>query len=117
MRVKGGVVTRRRHKRMIKLASGQRARRGSCFKHAKLGVQKALAYAYRDRRQKKRQMRTLWIARVNAAARLCGLSYSKFIQGLSKANIAIDRKALADIAVRDPVAFQAIAAKAQAALG
>ena len=102
---------------MVKLASGQRGRRGSCFKHAKLGVQKALAYAYRDRRQKKRQMRTLWIARVNAAARLCGISYSKLIQGLAKAKIATNRKALADIAVRDPQAFQAIVTQAQAALG
>ena len=116
MRVKRGFASRRRHKRRIKLAEGFRGRRNNCFKHVKLGVQKALRYAYRDRRVKKREFRALWITRIGAAARLSGLSYSKFINGLKKANIDLDRKILADMAISDAKAFSAIAEKAKAAL-
>jgi large subunit ribosomal protein L20 len=112
MRVKGGVVSRRRHKRMLQLAEGYRGRRGNCFKQAKRGVQKGLQYAYRDRKSKKREYRTLWIARLNAAARMCGTTYSLLIQALSKANIAINRKMLSEIAIADPAAFSAITQKA-----
>jgi large subunit ribosomal protein L20 len=116
MRVKRGFASRRRHKRRIKLASGFRGRRNNCFKHVKLGVQKAMKYAYRDRRVKKREFRALWITRIGAAARLAGLSYSTFINGLKKAEIDLDRKILADLAVNDAKAFAAIAEKARAAL-
>lgn len=115
MRVKRGFASRRRHKRRIKLASGFRGRRNNCFKHVKLGVQKAMQYAYRDRRAKKREFRALWIVRIGAAARTCGLSYSKLISGLRKANIDLDRKILADLAVSDAKAFASIAEKAKAA--
>jgi large subunit ribosomal protein L20 len=98
------------------LAEGFRGRRKSCFKLAKRAVEKALQFSYRDRRAKKRDFRGLWIVRINAAARLNGLSYSKFISGLSKANIDLDRKVLAEIAFHDPAAFAVIAEKAKAAL-
>lgn len=116
MRVKRGFASRRRHKRRAKLAEGFRGRRNNCFKHVKLGVQKALKYAYRDRRVKKREFRVLWIRRINAAARLSGLSYGLFINGLKKASIDLDRKILADLAVNDSKAFAALVEKAKAAL-
>jgi large subunit ribosomal protein L20 len=101
---------------MLKLASGYRGRRGSCFKLAKLSVEHGWRYAYRDRKAKKREFRGLWIMRINAAARLCGMSYSQFIGGLKAADISLDRKVLADLAARDMVAFTAIAEKAKLAL-
>lgn len=116
MRVKRGFAGRKRHKRRIKLAAGFRGRRNNCFKHVKLGVQKALKYAYRDRRTKKREFRSLWIIRIGAAAKLSGISYSKFMFGLKKANIELDRKMLADLAVNDAKAFAAIVDKAKAAI-
>ena len=116
MRVKRGFASRRRHARRAKLAEGFRGRRNNCFKHIKLGVQKALKYAYRDRRVKKREFRSLWITRINAAARLSGLSYSRLILGLRKAEIDVDRKILAELAVSDAKAFASLADKARAAL-
>ena len=115
-RVKRGVVAHRRHKKVLKQAKGYYGARRKVFRVAKQAVIKAGQYAYRDRRQRKRQFRTLWIARINAAARECGLSYSRFINGLKKAEIAIDRKVLADIAVFDKAAFAALAEKAKASL-
>ena len=115
-RVKRGVTARRRHKKIIKLAKGYFNARRKVFRAAKQAVIKAGQYAYRDRRQKKREFRALWIARINAAARVHGLSYSRLINGLGKAGIEIDRKMLADIAVNDAQAFGAIAEKAKAAL-
>jgi large subunit ribosomal protein L20 len=116
MRVKGGVVTRRRHKRLLKLAKGFRGRRGNCFRLAKLAVQHGLVYAYRDRKAKKRDFRSLWIARINAGARLCGISYSRFIRGLNLSGIELDRRVLADMAMHDPTAFAVVAEKAKSAL-
>lgn len=116
MRVKRGTVSRSRHKRVMKLAEGFRGRRKNCYKVSKLAVQKAMKFAYRDRRAKKREFRALWIARINAACRLAGISYSKFIAGLNKANIEVDRKVLADLAVRDAATFAAIADRAKQAL-
>jgi large subunit ribosomal protein L20 len=100
----------------LKLAEGFRGRRKSCFKLAKRAVEKALQFSYRDRRAKKRDFRGLWIVRINAAARLNGMSYSRFICGLTKANIELDRKVLAEIAFHDPASFAVIAEKAKAAL-
>ena len=117
MRVKRGFASRRRHKARLKLAEGFRGRRKSSFKLGKLAVEKALQYAYRDRRVKKRDFRALWIMRINAAVRMNGLSYSKFIQGLKKAEIELDRKVLADLAVQDPTAFAAVVEQAKVALG
>lgn len=114
-RVKRGVTARARHKKVLERAKGFSGRRKNVFRIATQAVTKAGQYAYRDRRQKKRQFRALWIARVNAAARLCGLSYSRFMDGLKKAAIEIDRKVLADIAVHDPAAFAALAERARAA--
>lgn len=105
MRVKGGPRRARRRKKILKLAEGYWGRRGTCFRLARLTVQKALQYAYRDRKNKKREFRRLWITRINAAARLHGISYSRFIEGLRKANISVDRKILADMAVRDSEGF------------
>lgn len=116
MRVKRGFTSRRRHKSLLKQAEGFKGRRKSCFKIAKRAVHKALQYAYRDRRQRRRQMRTLWIARINAAVRDEGVSYSRFIQGCRMANIELDRKVLADMAVRDPAAFSAVVSRAKQAL-
>jgi large subunit ribosomal protein L20 len=116
MRVKGGVVTRRQHKKVLKLTEGFRGRRRNCFRLAKLAMQKALQYAYRDRRVKKREFRALWIARVGAGARQLGLSYSDFIFGLKLANVDLNRKQLSELAVRDPAAFSQVAEKARAAL-
>ncbi|KGK43246.1 MULTISPECIES: 50S ribosomal protein L20 [Nitrincola] len=115
-RVKRGVVARRRHKKILKLAKGYYGARSRVFRVAKQAVIKAGQYAYRDRRQRKRQFRALWIARINAAARINGLSYSRFIAGLKKANIEIDRKVLADLAVNQQNAFAAVVEKAKVAL-
>ena len=115
-RVKRGVEARRRHKKVLKADKGYYGARSRTFRVAKQAVIKAGQYAYRDRRQKKRQFRQLWIARINAAARQNGISYSKFINGLKKASVEIDRKILADIAVFDKVAFTALVEKAKAAL-
>ena len=115
-RVKRGVVARRRHKKILKQAKGYYGARSRVYRVAKQAVIKAGQYAYRDRRQRKRQFRALWITRINAAARLHGLSYSRLINGLNKAEIEVDRKVLADIAVHDPEGFGAIAAAAKAGL-
>ncbi len=115
-RVKRGVTARARHKKVLKLAKGYRGRRGNVYRVAKQAVMKAGQYAYRDRRQRKRQFRTLWIARINAAARELGLSYSKFMNGLKKANILVDRKVLADLAVFDKAAFANFVEQAKARL-
>ncbi|WP_127470314.1 50S ribosomal protein L20 [Thiomicrorhabdus aquaedulcis] len=115
-RVKRGVVARRRHNKVLKAAKGYYGARSKVFRVAKQAVIKAGQYAYRDRRTKKRQFRRLWIARINAAARMNQMTYSRFIDGLNKAGIAIDRKVLSDIAIHDAVAFSAIAEKAKAAL-
>jgi large subunit ribosomal protein L20 len=116
-RVKRGVAAKSRHKRVLKKAKGYYGARSKLFKTAKQAVIKAGQYEYRDRRQRKRQFRALWITRINAAARLHGMSYSQLINGLNKADIAVDRKVLADIAVHDADAFGAIVAQARAALG
>jgi large subunit ribosomal protein L20 len=116
-RVKRGVTARARHKKIIALAKGYRGRRKSVYRIAKQAVMKAGQYAYRDRRQKKRQFRALWIARINAAAREVGLKYSTFMNGLKKAQIEVDRKVLADLAVFDKPAFAALAVQAKAQLG
>ena len=115
-RVKRGVTTHARHKKVLNRAKGYRGARKNVFRVANQAVAKAGQYAYRDRRQKKRQFRALWIARINAAARLCDLSYSRFMNGLSRAEIDLDRKVLADIAVHDMDAFSALAEKAKTAL-
>jgi len=115
-RVKRGVTARARHKKVIAQAKGYQGRRKNVFRVAKQAVIRAGATAYRDRRQRKRQFRALWIARINAAARECGLSYSRLIDGLNKADVSIDRKVLADIAVFDKAAFAEIAEKAKASL-
>lgn len=115
-RVKRGVTTRARHKKMLAKAKGYYNMGRKSYRFAKQRVTKAGQYAYRDRRQRKRQFRALWITRINAAARLNGLSYSRMINGLQKAEVEIDRKVLADLAVRDAAAFAALAEKAKAAL-
>ncbi|MGL5287761.1 LSU ribosomal protein L20P [Aeromonas sp. RU39B] len=115
-RVKRGVTARARHKKVLKAAKGYYGARSRVYRVAVQAVTKAGQYAYRDRRQKKRQFRQLWIARINAASRQNGLSYSRLIDGLKKASIEIDRKILADIAVHDKVAFTALVEKAKAAL-
>ena len=115
-RVKRGVQARRRHKKILKQAKGYYGARSRVFRVAKQAVIKAGQYAYRDRRQRKRQFRSLWIARINAASRANGLPYSQFINGLKKAGIVLDRRVLADIAVHDKAAFTAVVEKAKAAL-
>ncbi len=115
-RVKNSVQTRQRRKKILKRAKGVRGARSRTFKVAKQAVMKAGQYSYRDRRQKKRVFRSLWIIRINAAARENGLSYSKLIAGLKKAQIALDRKTLADLAVNDKEAFSLIAKEAKAKL-
>ena len=115
-RVKRGVVAKARHNKVLKKAKGYYGARSKLFKTAKQAVIKAGQYAYRDRRQRKRQFRALWITRINAAARLHDMSYSRLINGLNRAEIEVDRKVLADIAVHDPEGFGAIAAQAKAAL-
>ena len=111
-RARNNVQSRRRRKKILKLAKGYRGARSKLFKTAREAVDRALKYAYRDRKVKKRAFRKLWIARINAAARLHNISYSKFISGLKKANIALDRKILADLAVHEPQTFSRIAALA-----
>jgi len=115
-RVKRGVTARASHKKVLKQAKGYRGARSRVFRVAKQAVTKAGQYAYRDRKAKKRQFRRLWIARINAAARENGISYSRLIQGLTKAEIDIDRKMLADLAIADSAAFSAIVEKAKANL-
>jgi large subunit ribosomal protein L20 len=115
-RVKRGVTARARHKKVLKAAKGYYGARSRVYRVAKQAVTKAGQYAYRDRRQRKRQFRRLWIARINAAARICGMSYSRFINGLKKASIEVDRKILADIAVHDKDTFAKLAEKAKAGL-
>ena len=116
-RVKRGVTARARHKKVIAQAKGYRGRRKNVYRIAKQAVMKAGQYQYRDRRQRKRQFRALWIARINAAARELGMKYSTFMNGLKKANIEVDRKVLADLAVFDQPAFAALANQAKAQLG
>ncbi|MCC6921534.1 MAG: 50S ribosomal protein L20 [Nitrosomonas sp.] len=115
-RVKRGVTAHARHKKILNLAKGYRGRRKNVYRIAKQAVMKAGQYAYRDRRQRKRQFRALWIARINAAARECGLSYSVFMNGLKKASIGIDRKVLADLAIFDKAAFEKIVERAKESL-
>ncbi len=115
-RVKRGVTARARHKKVLKQAKGYYGARSRSYRVARQAVYKAGQYAYRDRRQKKRQFRALWIVRINAASKANGLSYSKFINGLNKAGIELDRKILADLALHDAAAFSALVEKAKAAL-
>ena len=115
-RVKRGVVASRRHKKVLKQAKGYYGARSRVFRVAKQAVTKAGQYAYRDRRQRKRQFRALWITRINAQSRANGLSYSRLINGLKKADIALDRRVLADLAVHDKPAFAAIVEQAKASL-
>lgn len=115
-RVKGGVVTRQRRKKIIKLAKGYYGAKHILFKTAKEQVMNSLAYAYRDRRRKKRDFRKLWITRINAAARTNGLSYSRLINGLAVANVEVNRKMLSEIAIHDPKGFEAICKQAKDAL-
>ncbi len=114
-RVKGGPRTRRRHKKVLKLTKGQKGTKHALFRRAHEAMMKSLYYAYRDRRNRKRDMRRLWIARINAAARQCGLSYSRFMYGLKRAGVELDRKVLADMAVRDAAAFARLAEIAKSA--
>ena len=115
-RVKRGVTTHARHKKVLELAKGYRGRGSTAYRVAIEKVEKALRYAYRDRRNRKRDFRALWIQRINAGARQHGLTYSQFMHGIKLAGLDLDRKVLSDIAIREPEAFQAIAATAQAAL-
>ncbi len=115
-RIKGAVVTRRRHKKILKLAKGYRGAKSRLFRTANEAVMKSLVYAYIGRKQKKREFRQLWIARINAAARMNGISYSRLMNGLKKANIEMNRKMLSEIAIADPAAFTALVEKAKAAL-
>ncbi|MFN9708695.1 MAG: 50S ribosomal protein L20 [Burkholderiales bacterium] len=115
-RVKRGVTARARHKKVLALAKGFRGRRKNVFRIAKQAVMRAGQYAYRDRRTRKRVFRRLWIARINAASRSLGITYSRFMAGLKKANIQIDRKVLSDMAIHDPVAFNSIIEKVKAQL-
>lgn len=116
-RIKRGVVAKARHKKVLKQAKGYRGARSRTFKVAKQAVERAGQYAYRDRRQRKRQFRALWIVRINAAARENGMSYSRLLNGLGKAEIELDRKVLAELAVNDKAAFTTLAERAKAALG
>ena len=113
MRVKRGVTARRKHKKILQLAKGMQAARRRSFRLAKQGVIRALQYAYRDRRNKKRDLRGTWITRINAAARENGMPYARFIAGLKKNNITLDRKTLAELAVSQPKAFAAVVKAAQ----
>lgn len=114
-RVKGGFRPHLRHKKVLKLGKGKRGAYHRLFKRANEAMLHSLWYAYRDRRNRRRDLRRLWIARINAAARLNGLSYSRLMNGLKKANVTLDRKVLADLAVRDPQAFTAVVGVAKAA--
>jgi large subunit ribosomal protein L20 len=115
-RVKRGVTAHAKHKKILKAAKGYYGRRKNTIRIAKEAVEKANQYAYRDRKRRKRTFRALWIQRLNAAVRPFGLNYSKFIDGLAKSGITVDRKVLSDLAIREPAAFQAIVEKAKAAL-
>ena len=116
MRVKTGIVRRRRHKKILKMARGFFSGRRKHFRKAKEQLERSLVYAFRDRRQKKRDFRRLWITRINAACRLNDISYSRFINALNKANINLDRKILADMAMNDPEAYAVVVKQAKAAL-
>jgi len=116
-RVKRGVTTHARHKKVLEQAKGYRGRSNNVFRVAIERVEKGLQYAYRDRRVRKRSFRGLWIQRINAGARLHGLTYSQFMNGMKRAGIELDRKVLSDIAVREPEAFKSLVDQAQAALG
>ena len=115
-RVKRGVTAHAKHKKILKAAKGYYGRRKNTIRIAKQAVEKANQYAYRDRKRRKRTFRALWIQRLNAAVRPFGLNYSKFIDGLAKSGIMVDRKVLSDLAIREPAAFQAIVEQAKAAL-
>ena len=115
-RVKRGVTAHARHKKVLKLAKGYRGRAHNTYRTALEKVEKALRYAYRDRRAKKRNFRALWIQRINAAVREHGMTYSAFVNGIARAGITIDRKVMADLAAREPAAFKALVDQAQAAL-
>ena len=115
-RVKRGVAAHAKHKKTLKRAKGFYGRRKNTIRAAKAAVDRAAQYAYRDRKNRKRSFRALWIQRINAAARLHGLTYGRFIDGLGKAGVEVDRKVLADIAVREPAAFQALVEKAKGAV-
>jgi large subunit ribosomal protein L20 len=115
-RVKRGVTTHARHKKILKMAKGFRGRSSTCFRPAFERVEKALKYSFRDRRVRKREFRALWIQRINAGVRLHGLTYSRFINGLNKAGIEVDRKVLSDLAIREPIAFKALVDEAVKAL-
>jgi large subunit ribosomal protein L20 len=115
-RVKRGVTAHAKHKKVLKAAKGYHGRRKNTIRVAKQAVEKANQYAFRDRKRRKRTFRALWIQRLNAAVREFGLTYSKFIDGLAKAGVAVDRKVLSDLAIREPGAFQAIVDRAKAAL-
>lgn len=117
MRVKRGVTRKARHKKILKMAKGYRGRSKNCFRIAIQRVEKALQYAYRDRRSKKRDLRALWIQRINAAVRNHGLVYSKFIKGLNVAGINLDRKILSELAVNEPASFEKIVIKVKESLG
>ncbi|MGH6943191.1 MAG: 50S ribosomal protein L20 [Geminicoccaceae bacterium] len=116
-RIKRGTTSKARHKKLLVQASGYQGRSKNCYRIAIRRVEKALQYAYRDRRNRKRDFRALWIQRINAAARAQGLTYGRFMHGLKSAGIEIDRKVLADLAVRDEPGFTSLAKQAQAALG
>ena len=116
MRVKTGTVRRRRHKKILKMAKGFYSGRRKHFRKAKEQIERSLVYAFRDRKQKKRNFRRLWIVRINAACRLNGISYSRFINALKKANIDLDRKMLADLAMNEPEVFSDIVKKAKEAI-
>jgi large subunit ribosomal protein L20 len=116
MRVKAGTVTRRRHKKILKMTEGQWGTRSKLFRRANEAMMKSYWYAYRDRRNRRRDFRRLWIARINAASRANGMSYSRLIHGLKLANVTLDRKVLADLAVRDEAAFAAVVDVAKKAL-
>jgi large subunit ribosomal protein L20 len=115
-RAKNGVVNHKRHKKVMKLAKGYQGRNNSCYRVAVEKVEKGLQYAYRDRRAKKRNFRSLWIQRINAGTRLHGLTYSRFMDGLKKSGVELDRKVLADLAVREPEAFASLCKQADQAL-
>ncbi len=115
-RVKGGVTAHARHKKVLKKAKGYYGRRSNTFRTANAAVEKAGLYAYRGRKMKKRNFRALWIQRINAAVREEGLTYSRFISGLAKAGVTLDRKVMADIAMNEPAAFKGLISQAQAAL-
>ena len=116
MRVKGGTVTRRRHKKIINMTKGQWGTRSKLFRRANESMMKSYWYAYRDRKVRRREFRRLWIARINAGSRANGMSYSQFIHGLKEADVQLDRKVLADLAVREPAAFAQVVEVAKKAL-